>query len=276
MAKRFNILSFAAVLVLLASCAKAGLDGGFATASFSVGLPQTKAVESVSEINTLYAVIYDSEGTEFQKLTLEGSGGHFDSFSVPVVVNETYSIALWAQSSSSGLFSVPDGDVRRITATYGNVSVNNYTDAAFTYSGTFSVSSDKALSLTLKRAVSLVKIMSTTNPGTNLPAMPEFNVSVTFEGGVAAGYDALTGETVPAEGETDFAAGAATMETETSQGTDVYEMAYVYVLPSGANATRIGAMVLDANYGVAGKFEAFDVPLQPNRRTVLSGDMFGN
>lgn len=268
-----------AAVLLFSCCTRAAVEDDFATATLSVGLDRTKADESASSVNVLYAVIYHEDGTEYQRLTLSGTEGIFDPFDVPVVRGETYQVALWAQNNQSGLFTVPEGDVRQVTATYGNVSVNNAVDAAFTYHGTFTLKEDKALSLVLKRAVSLVQVLSLSDPDLGQIPSGDLLVDVSFEGGVATTFDALTGTAGPGDGQVDFAPGSCSGDWVSGTGVDggpvsLYEVAYVYVLPTGENASRIGARVQTTGGTLVGEFEATDVPLKANYRTALKGDLF--
>ncbi len=253
------LLLICAIALLLPSCTKENVPKQEVSATFTVDMPQTKALSDGALATELYVRVYDSEQNFLyeQKANKEATGWNVDLKLVP----GTYSFSFWAQSAEADAFSF---DGQYMTLSYNLMDMNSDTEDAFwaAVAGK-EVSAPFTQRVTLKRPFAFIQIVS--NSFINEP-LEGATSSFTITGEVSTRMNLITGHTDEYARKAIFNAASLTEYTHGRMTIAAY--AYLLVPDEGIPAATV-------NYNITFKDgrtidgSVADVPLNGNFRTTL-------
>lgn len=157
----------ATVFCGLASCSDDG-SPGMSTVEFDImacDAPRSRATGDASGIDQLVYLLLDDSGEAvpgFGRQTAAFSGGRA-SVSLRLVNGRRYRLAMWAQKSGNGIYTVSDGMV--VTVDYSGSNNDEGRDAFYGCHG-FKVDGNSSVSVTLKRALAQVNLGCTSDDWT--------------------------------------------------------------------------------------------------------------
>lgn len=253
------LLLICAIALLLPSCAKENLPGQEVSATFSVDMPQTKALSDGALATELVVRVYDA-GQNFlfeQKAKKESGGWNVELKLVP----GTYSFSFWAQSEDADAFSF---DGQYMSLSYNLMDMNSDTEDAFWAAvANKEVSAPFNQRVTLKRPFAFVQIV--TNSFINEP-LDGATSSLTITGEMCTRMNLITGHTDEATRKAIFNAAPLTEYTHGRMTIAAY--AYVLVPDDGVPAATVDYNItLKDGRTVEGSVA--NVPLNANYRTTL-------
>lgn len=253
------LLIICAIALLAPSCQRRIAPEQEVSASFSIDMPQTKALADGAGATDLFVRVFDASHNFLfeQKSTKKDGGWKVDLKLVP----GTYSFSFWAQSTDADAFSF-DGEYMSLT--YSRMDMNSDTEDAFWASVV-----DKEItvpfvqSVTLKRPFTLIQLVSNSFIDVSLDGATS---SMTISGMMCTRMNLITGKRDEAARKAIFSPAPITDYTQGRLTIAAY--AYVLVPEDGVEAATVD-YTLTLGDGSTIEGSASNVPLEPNHRTTL-------
>lgn len=253
------LLLICAIALLLPSCTKENVPKQEVSATFTVDMPQTKALSDGALATELYVRVYDAEQNFLyeQKAKKEETGWNVELKLVP----GTYSFSFWAQSAEADAFSL---DGQYMTLSYNLMDMNSDNEDAFWAAvASKEVTAPFTQRVTLKRPFAFIQLV--TDSFINEP-LEGATSSLTITGEVSTRMNLITGHTDEFARKAIFNAAPLTEYTHGRMTIAAY--AYVLVPDDGVPAATVDYNItLKDGRTVEGSVA--NVPLNANYRTTL-------
>ena len=297
------IFAMLALIVLGASCSKEERFGEGKPLAVSIscnldgGLTKASDISKGKCVNMLYVAVYNSDmSVEYKGFrtavpVTETGSGKFRA-EITLVKGETYSFALWAQSSASTLYSFDgktaesflsgEGDgLENITADYtGALSNNENDDAFFATVTSITITESTTVSAVLTRAGAQINFASSAQEAASMAAAgqtinpSEYTSAIAVKGGLCRSFNVLTGtpgNAIPSGTAVAFGASEMPSQKLSVQSTELPHLGFIYALVPQSGLAEEVSIDIDKNGADFASLAIPNVPLKINHRTNIIG-----